>query len=545
MQSLANHEMSNKTSVEVYDETGRLLGKIKTGDTKAIALQRLGCGSGGLFDNQNVGVSDTDTITGDEAPYIFKPIPHQSQLLNIYQHQEQVTRRSLAIMDAWCHKLQVVPTAEEVSNVVQAALPMPLPSPHPVSALDRPEEDVILVKDTETVIIPELGRLRDSIYTLPKIGNNEDSVHSLVDALILIPMQLLGRRMKCNLRMNRNGSDSSGATIQNLRPDVLVWLPSGVLAFKGEDKASESEIHLARNELCSKLSCFADAFFGRVPYQICYAAGGSMLEFFLISRCSSGRPALVSLFKPIDLDTVNGRSLCVRCALNITRILVSLQENFPEGSVVRLGDTITTQNSLVSIFGEYVIKKTRAFTEADTIQSLYSQIQSSTVPGIISPESFGVNRGSLTVQISPVGFCGKIPQSAIEVQIAGRRLLEALQWLHGHGWVHRDIRSANGMFAEGEWFLMDLEWANTSDSPIGNYNPNPDQTPPELIEMEDVAWTLACDMWQFGKLLQLWGHLDEHGLRYVATQIQADPTRRLSATESLDHSFFVSPVHTS
>ena len=76
--------------------------------------------------------------------------------------------------------------------------------------------------------------------------------------------------------MQRNGVDSTadGATIANLRPDVLVWLPSGVLAFKGEDKASHHDLNVARHELMAKLSCFSEAFFGSLPYQICYACGG-------------------------------------------------------------------------------------------------------------------------------------------------------------------------------------------------------------------------------------------------------------------------------
>ena len=426
---------------------------------------------------------------------------------------------------------------------MQSALTEALPSPHPIGSHDRPEADVIYTtRGSPAALSPELGRIRDSIHALPKIGDNEDSIHSIVDDLILRPMKLLGAAMNCSFRFNRNGSDSTGATVKNLRPDVLAWLPSGVLAFKGEDKASAAEINIARNELQSKLNCFTDTFFGQVPYQICYAAGGDLLEFVAIDRIANagGRPTIRSIAPQIDLSSIKGRSLCVRYAVNIARVLVSLQTAFPEGSVIRLGHTVNTANSVVTIFGEWVVKKTRAFTDAEVLRNLYSEIGRSQVDCLCSPQAdLEISRGGmLTARIGPVGFCGKRPVNTIETKAAGRRLLEALQWLHQNGWVHRDIRPANVMFADGSWYLMDLEWANTVNSPMGEYNPNTGQTPPEVAESKDGIWTTACDMWQFGKLLSLWNHLDEDGRQYLTTQARADPSGRLSASDSLAHRFF-------
>ena len=47
---------------------------------------------------------------------------------------------------------------------------------------------------------------------------------------------------------------------------------------------------------------------------------------------------------------------------------------------------------------------------------------------------------------------------------------------------------------------MDLEWANAVDLPMGEYNPNTGQTPPEVAESKDGIRTTACDMWQFGNV---------------------------------------------
>ena len=453
--------------------------------------------------------------------------------------QEQCNNLSTEILDSWCQRLPGVPNISELRSVVEAPLQKALPSLYSIDATDRPASDVISTTLTlqNSIVVPELAILQASVHALQKFGDNEDSVHSLVDTLILSPMSIIGRCTDCPFKINRNGVDSSGATIAKLRPDVLVWLPSGVLAFKGEDKATSSEIHQARNELTTKLNCFSDAYFGRMPYQICYVCGGNMLEFWAINR--SAKPTLTAISTPVDLSTVRGRSLCLRYAVNISRLLVSLQMAFPEGRVARLGDTIKSESSVVNIFGQYVVKKTRHFTSGDVLKELYTKIQKSRVPGLVScEEGVRISKGVLTLHVGPVGFCGKTPESVAETKIAGHRVLVALQWLHSNGWVHRDIRPQNIMFAESNWYLMDLEWANTIDSDTEGYHPNRNYLPPELIGGEGRPWTAACDMWQFGKLLERWNQLDNQGRSYVNTQIQDDPERRLSATDSLDHEFF-------
>ena len=225
----------------------------------------------------------------------------------------------------------------------------------------------------KTQHFPEISGALRSIYAAQAFGDNEDSVHSLVDRLVLEPMKVVGETANCAFMMNRNGSDASGATINSLRPDVLLWLPSGILAFKGEDKATAADRNLARNELVNKLNSFTDTFFGQVPYQLCYNAGGHMLEFVAINRNPVGRPTLHSLAPVIDLSNARGRSLCVRYAVNIARVLVSLSEAFPDGNVIRLGEKIATGSSTVLIMGDYAIKKTNTHSGSVLVE-LYAQI---------------------------------------------------------------------------------------------------------------------------------------------------------------------------
>ena len=55
------------------DEQVRSFGKVIVRDTKQQALERLGVGAGGLFDKDNHGLLDSDAITAEGAPYVFRP----------------------------------------------------------------------------------------------------------------------------------------------------------------------------------------------------------------------------------------------------------------------------------------------------------------------------------------------------------------------------------------------------------------------------------------------------------------------------------------
>ena len=472
-------------------------------------------------------VTTASSATGVSASAVGQP-----------SHEELIASRSLAIQNAWSSGLPSVPTITELPGVVQSALLAPLPSPLRSTAVaETPADDVVQFSKEDTALSGNLWSIASSIYAAQAFGDNEDSVHSLVDRLVLEPMKVVGESANCAFMMNRNGAGASGATIKSLRPDVLLWIPSGILAFKGEDKATAADRNLARNELLNKLNSFTDTFFGQVPYQLCYNAGGHMLEFVAINRNPVGRPTLHSLAPVIDLSNARGRSLCVRYAVNIARVLVSLSEAFPGGNVVRLGEKIASGSSTVLIMGDYAIKKTNTHSGSVLVE-LYAQIQQSHPPSLVSSwNEVKISRANaLTAHITPVGFCGQVPGDAEEAKKAGRRLLLALSWLHDNGWVHRDVRQSNILFAGGQYYLMDLEWANRIDEPLGHYHPNPDFLPPELVGRDDGIWTVACDMWQFGKLLQHWN--SPGILSYVGRQINENPAERLTAKESLGHDFF-------
>lgn len=453
--------------------------------------------------------------------------------------QEDIRANSNRIFDGWSRRLVPLPTTEvELQAAVQALLPVALPSPRNwIAGADQPAADVVRVATAGVSLSPDLESIRSHIVSLEYHGDTEDSTHAAVDLLILNPIKKVCLFGNCIVRTNRNGVDRSSATLKMLRPDVLLWLPSGVLAFKGEDKATGVDIQEARHDLRTKMNVFSDAFFGRVPYQLAYACSGSLLEFVAFMRTDNpARPQEVQLTNVIDLATISGRTQCVRYAVNIARLLMAIHQEHRDGNVIRLGSTLSTPSSTVVVAGDYVKKKARQYTGA-VIVDLYGRIKvAGRIPHLIFPSSDPrVGRNTLAVDLEPVGFCGRVPTTAAECKKAGRSVLTALAWLHENGFVHRDIREVNIMLAGGEWFLIDLEWANYENLPMEGYNPT--LCPPER-STQGFVWATSADMWQFGKLLERWNQLDALGVNFVNNLTNPDPSIRLTATQALNHEFF-------
>ena len=178
-----------------------------------------------------------------------------------------IESNSSAIYDGWSCDLSDFPSTEvALISAVREDLRKALPSrKNWVAGPDKSVPDVIMEESmaSKTNLSPELESLRGIILSLTYLGDTEDATHFAIDALILRPIKDLCLRNGCTLTTNRNGVDSSGATLKSLRPDVLFWLPSGVLALKGEDKAFGVDMTRARDDLRRKANVFSDAFFGQ------------------------------------------------------------------------------------------------------------------------------------------------------------------------------------------------------------------------------------------------------------------------------------------
>ena len=93
------------------------------------------------------------------------------------------------------------------------------------------------------------------------------------------------------------------------------------------------------------------------------------------------------------------------------------------------------------------------------------------------------------------------------------------------------------------WYLMDLEWAEKVDEPLGDYRPKRENTPPEVFHGGNVAiWTSSADMWQFGRVLELWEErgspLGNLGRQLRAALLTDSPANRPTAEKALNHPWF-------
>lgn len=92
------------------------------------------------------------------------------------------------------------------------------------------------------------------------------------------------------------------------------------------------------------------------------------------------------------------------------------------------------------------------------------------MPHLIHSRSISLNSDDvLKLELEPLGF-SRTPEKEIDLKNALKSVLEALSYLHGKGWVHRDIRWENIIRdSAGMWFLIDLESANFKDMKVGEF----------------------------------------------------------------------------
>lgn len=69
--------MSTSAGVDVCNEEGVLLAKVRVGETKVNVLERVGATTGILSDKDGFGLLNNDVVTYDGAPYVFKPSQEQ------------------------------------------------------------------------------------------------------------------------------------------------------------------------------------------------------------------------------------------------------------------------------------------------------------------------------------------------------------------------------------------------------------------------------------------------------------------------------------
>ena len=134
------------------------------------------------------------------------------------------------IYEAWGKPLERVPAFEDLKEVLGQPLEAALPW---IAAGARRSDCDVIARRTGCVVDGHLLGLAVAIAVLKRVGTSEDSLHSVVDPLVMRTLDALASFEGLGLAMDRNTMDKSGKTKGTSRPDFLCWLPSGVLVFKG------------------------------------------------------------------------------------------------------------------------------------------------------------------------------------------------------------------------------------------------------------------------------------------------------------------------
>ena len=113
--------------------------------------------------------------------------------------------------------------------------------------------------------------------------------------------------------IDRNITDKSGATVKNLRPDVVVRI-NGVLVFKAEEKQYSSEMEKAEKELSDKTESWNASMYGKIPYILSYAAAQNNLRFSAITE--KGRIPISELY-----DSFMGEFMVILAVYTYTTLI--------------------------------------------------------------------------------------------------------------------------------------------------------------------------------------------------------------------------------
>ena len=102
-------------------------------------------------------------------------------------------------------------------------------------------------------------------------------------------------------------------------------------------------------------------------------------------------------------------------------------------------------------------------------------------------------------RLVPVGL-ERQPDSAEELRVALRHVLDCITALHRLGYCHCDIRWSNIVVADGMWYLIDCTLA-TALNDNEQLNRVTALIKPRFVFRRDVPWSTRHDFYQIGLLL--------------------------------------------
>jgi serine/threonine protein kinase len=210
---------------------------------------------------------------------------------------------------------------------------------------------------------------------------------------------------------------------------------------------------------------------------------------------------VVSVSDVFDMQEPAERMAILAASLNMYRVLVALKSLLPARPVKIFSKIPRRDGGSVEISGDKVVKLTRQRAPKE----LYDLLKDGRIPCSIKVTDTAVKSDMLRVTMEPA-CAEKTPTSLAELKTAVSHVLCALEALHSHGFVHRDIRWPNVLTApDGRWLLIDFELAGkVGDASAATGAKVEDEIKPEYLPPEVKAgkdYGPQGDIFRVGRLI--------------------------------------------
>lgn len=405
--------------------------------------------------------------------------------------------------------VSTVPSRHELVSVddLQRVLREPLPGPifiDPFWLCQMGGTALPFAGRTNTESMPRLELLFTSAFSLIVADGTEEVWATYVDSLTGKVWQAIDNVVgKLSLQVNRNASDTSGATEKGLRPDFLL-VSDGAMLCKAEHKQHSANFEQAKSELISKMAVWNPVLHRGLPFLPCYAAAGAIVQFFAISpsHAGSGQCVLTETTPIVHINTGVGRLEVVQYAFNMYRAFVSLRQRMPRRMLTPFIKQRRPDGGFVIIMEHHVTKVCAPVADPD----IYAHLTGANpIVNSVNVELQGLyahNPGYVSLRISPI--CSpESPETLGELKECIRFVIAAICDLHSRGFVHRDLRWGNVMkHGAHAWMLIDFELAARPDVELPHNYRHSTEFPP--WSRAGRPCTFAHDLWQIGRLVSTW-----------------------------------------
>jgi hypothetical protein len=305
-----------------------------------------------------------------------------------------------------------------------------------------------------------------SCYCDRNYYGSESSYHLIYDSMFTIFLKL------CEVRglpvdFKRDQVDTSGGSLGVKRPDIMM-LVNHTVFFRGEEKSNEIEISKAKAEIISKMQVWSPVLYGRLPYILCYATSGKIIQFYACHALhQQKRVALIDVGDELNLTTPSHQKQCLTIIFNMVRIFEALKKCVGKRHLTFAPfEEILREGCSVKIIDERIIvKKTICNNEKmkKRLKLVYNSVLeiAKTTQHMIGVEKIKEQDWILEAHLSPLG-CEVVPENETELQCAIHGVLTALRAWHSKNFCHGDIRWANVLNVPsgggiGHYMLIDFD----------------------------------------------------------------------------------------